>query len=994
MLPRFKSRRVRRWLIGSVAALAVVVALGVWVGFQFPSLLEGRKSSVELLEDLFQVPVELTDEKARAALKGINKQAVVLFIRSCDLRDDVEGRLVGLVESDRIDRVTIPFVYHLYELYGSPVTSDDETLVALGYDEPSERPAAGGPGLAALVRQSPRIRQHVINALRLFDALFLRIKPGADGRPVHWRYDEDAYRDVKSILREVAGEMLGRSDDALSRPDAEKREYVTAVEEILRDDRRLTEFVEFFTDLIRELADSWLQSFVERAERRRRRGEWVEDCIARRRYYQIADYALAQSRRRLAVHLAVDGLQGKLLEGLAQLSRGDRQGSGAKYLADLVERHQQSDMSPASYAEGERAKLPPLGRDVVALVKDAPELPDFLAHFKQHVFAPDAQAVIVNVATVDTPTISVRNLPIIYSGHGVAGRFGTGIPNFSYLDRRTGRGWYFWGSDVLDFRRIFANREDEIPGGVRRSGADGARTLFERLWRYNTVSAMPTVDTGALEKISAEVGTAIGEVQRNFIEKAIVLRLRRRAAVEKELNDRRRWLIDHRNLNDGFLAELIFSPLELKTFREHARYVAEHEDEGLPDYLLWYNPWPDHFAHGKGPYSDAIIGRRGEYDRLDFYFGQLVEVYQSVPSIDGRLTYADRTLFGVVSDHGLVYTPRLVSTEKLLFDAMRDEGIEITVQKLTQDEGGLPDIHGRDRLKPTRPFDVVVGSTAGGSYVLDLFTRAGLEGDDEAWRRHPDYHQLREHRLLSGQTIDVIEHLLRHLHDEIDVALVREYGPSPGAAWPAEVESAVRIITPNRGEARIVRLRQPGERKTEVTYRYEILGDDDPLKLLDSIRAELIASDGPELSEIRQQLQRCLEATEGCSDRQWRQWLSYTSRPDVIRQYSQLYDCDRAGTINVFPRPHVGLNSAVPGRHAGESFGEKNGTQLYFGAGLKRAGIQTARNGSLPVTLYHWLVGDEVFQRTEPRYGASPAEQFGYDSLLDEPAFRPLRGTR
>ncbi|MGH7193763.1 MAG: hypothetical protein ACREJM_09555, partial [Candidatus Saccharimonadales bacterium] len=367
--------------------------------------------------------------------------------------------------------------------------------------------------------------------------------------------------------------------------------------------------------------------------------------------------------------------------------------------------------------------------------------------------------------------------------------------------------------------------------------------------------------------------------------------------------------------------------------------------------------------------------------------GQVVDVYRSLPTLDGRGSYFDRTLFGVVSDHGLVYTPRQVSTEKLLFDAMRDEGIDITVQKLTQDEGGLPDIHGRDRLKPTRPFDVVVGSTAGGSYVLDLFTEAGLNGDDDAWRRHPDYHQLREHRLISGQTIDVIDRLVRHLRDEIDIILVREYGPEPGATWPGEVERAVRIVTPGRGEARIVRLRQPG---SGAAYRYEVLGDNDPLALLNSIHDVLIPAGGPKPAEIHERLASCLAASDGCDDRRWREGLSYTSRPDAIYQYSHLYDSDRAGTINVFPLPHVGLNSAVPGRHAGESFGEKNGTQLYFGAGLKRATLQTARNGSLPVTLYHWLVGDEVFHQGEPRFSASPAEQFGYESLLNEPAFGPL----
>jgi hypothetical protein len=111
----------------------------------------------------------------------------------------------------------------------------------------------------------------------------------------------------------------------------------------------------------------------------------------------------------------------------------------------------------------------------------------------------------------------------------------------------------------------------------------------------------------------------------------------------------------------------------------------------------------------------------------------------------------------------------------------------------------------------------------------------------------------------------------------------------------------------------------------------------------------------------------------------------------VIHQFAHLYDSNRAGTINVFPLRHVGMNSGVPGRHAGEAFGEKNGTQLYWGAGLQRSRIQTARNGSLPVTLYHWLVGDEVFYAPDPKLGVSPADQLGYRSLLDEPSFIPIR---
>jgi hypothetical protein len=777
-------KQLRRFFPFFTVVIVLFVALGVWVTHQFPALTNGPKSSVEILESLFEAPARMVSVPTEYVLQHIKREAVELFIRSCDLPFDAEGRLLAMVRGERFKEVTVPFVFFLYELYGAPAKAEAITINDLAYAEPVE-PAQTGedrPGLSALVQRSLALRKHVSRSLRLFDALFLQVKPGAveKGLPLRERYDEAAYERIQQIAREVVDDFLPDADDALSQV-TEENEYQALLEELLQDDQRLAEFVEFLTDFIRQQSDSWLQSFVQRQHRKETRLAWVQDRIKRNRYYEIADYARSRAERKLVVHVVVDGLQGKLLEGLVQLSSGDREGSGARYLAELVRLHQTEQMDPSRYG----SNMPPgLGQVVFALVEKAPNRPDYLENFKKYFFSPEASAVTVNVATVDTPSISVRNLPIVKSGHPVAGPFGTGIPNFSYLDRRSGRGWYFWGSDVLHMQRIIRNREDQIPHGQKRSEGPGARTLFERLWRYNTVSSMATMDSGALEKIAAEVGMAIGEVERNYMEKLMILRFRRRGRVEQELNQRRRWLQEHSGLSRSFLGSLLFRSVELKTFHDYARFLAEHEDEGLPDYVLWYNPWPDHFAHSKGPYSDAIIGFQGEYDRLDFYMGKLIEIYESVETADGRSSYTDRTLFGVVSDHGLIYTPRLVSTDKLLFDAMRAEGIRITYQKLTHDEGGLPVIHGRDNIKPTRPFDAVVGSTAGGSYIIDLFDIKGLQGDDAAWQHHPDYHQLRRHQLLSGQTIDWIEQLKRHLKGTLDLALVREYGPSADERWP------------------------------------------------------------------------------------------------------------------------------------------------------------------------------------------------------------------
>src|SRR3569623_55192 len=97
---RNSSNRPRRWLRRSAIALAAEVLLGVWLGHEVPGWFVGRKSSVELLADLFQAPVEITNSRLRTALKSGNKQAVSLFIRSCDLPNDVAGRLTAAVASE------------------------------------------------------------------------------------------------------------------------------------------------------------------------------------------------------------------------------------------------------------------------------------------------------------------------------------------------------------------------------------------------------------------------------------------------------------------------------------------------------------------------------------------------------------------------------------------------------------------------------------------------------------------------------------------------------------------------------------------------------------------------------------------------------------------------------------------------------------------------------------------------------------------------------
>jgi hypothetical protein len=105
------------------------------------------------------------------------------------------------------------------------------------------------------------------------------------------------------------------------------------------------------------------------------------------------------------------------------------------------------------------------------------------------------------------------------------------------------------------------------------------------------------------------------------------------------------------------------------------------------------------------------------------------------------------------------------------------------------------------------------------------------------------------------------------------------------------------------------------------------------------------------------------------------QLTQFTNRPDSVNQLAHLYDNDRAGTVNLFPVEGVGYNTIVPGRHAGESFPEKDAFVALWGRGemvarkLGGAGI-----GVVPASLYERVSGEKV------KLGE---KGFAYDSVLD-----------
>lgn len=154
--------------------------------------------------------------------------------------------------------------------------------------------------------------------------------------------------------------------------------------------------------------------------------------------------------------------------------------------------------------------------------------PYYLPFFKQ--LYQHYRPTIVQVGISSTPTISVRNLPIIKTGAKVSRLGGTGIPNFHFVDRQADRAYYFFGNDALQLDRLVNER--------------GVKTMFDRLDYLKTLNCNAQYDWNAHTTYDGLVNLGAGEALRDFGEKRCLRELNERAEVERQLTALRAKLIE------------------------------------------------------------------------------------------------------------------------------------------------------------------------------------------------------------------------------------------------------------------------------------------------------------------------------------------------------------------------------------------------------------------------------------------------------------------
>jgi hypothetical protein len=899
----------------------------------------GLRQIYDAGEWLRRVPVELAISLyARARLES--------FLDELELPEGVHARLLARVRAEDFVDELVPFLLFVREMYEPPegehAESFDDHLRArfapgdaipgmqhsmFAWQKPEQE---GGVGVEALSGMGPEVAEHL---LTLYDVLYLRERRDAqhvqerlactrrETLPALEAATRLAEPEIRALLEALGGRMK------------QKAELSDALDALLQDEQRLQAASAALIRFVDQTVCRNYHFFAARAFRAQQLERWLDAELAAPGAGNLwAWLEHAQHARRYGVVLVVDGLEGRLMRALVRGQPDDP-------FVVATAREQALAGGPAPHARSLRAAPEQSTRFLESLAREGFAHPDYLPFFRALAADPRTHWLPVGVST--TPTISVRNIPLALTGAPVAGPGGTGLPNFHFVDRsyrvdgeQQGRAYYFYGSDAV----LLADLTREA----------GMQTLFERLPQHSSMSCAAQYDERAQFGIDAMLNLGLGEALRDLGERLCAAELERRAENELELRELRDELLSRRE-------QLATPPPWYRFFQRFAwaqerelasrwiHDIARLEQRTLPELLVAYVPWPDHFAHFTGPFADEILAPSGELNRLDYWLGRWSRAYAK----GGVLS---RTVFGMAGDHGLTPVFHLLNPEVEIFDALRDEGVDFRVEKISSDEGEGPKLTNPFKPPSMKGIDVVVASTAGGNYMLDLFV-----DQEEDFARQPLARELRSVRPLrapDAEPIDLLGEIVGRLADSLDYLAVREGPCTPQGG-------AVRIMGHRDGRLAQALVRRVGDR-----VHLEILGAD----LLETDRETpfetLTALQRRDHETLRR---RCLDADVAapeswCREAEWTRLASYTPRPDSVVQIAHLYDTDRAGTVNLFPRAGVGYNSVVPGRHAGESFHEKDAFVAIWGAPLapraEAGALRSASNGAMPLAIYEYLSGE------------------------------------
>lgn len=865
----------------------------------------------------------------RFIVDKVAEHGLAIFIKRLPLEKEVEKRVLSRLHSEAFAKDFVPFLLAVKDLYSASKKSskdnfknhitkqiDKDEFPGLEHslfvykekkkkDETKEEESSGEE------KEKTPLSKMIASGITIFDALILQDPNFTLKEPPRRSSGvvERVSPHIKNLLNAILAGMVPGSD------------AYEAVNGIANDDKRLKAATASLIDAVHLYAYKHYNMFAKRFYQKQKLEEWLKKSSEE----EIVQYFKESDQKRYGVHIMVDGLQGALVESL---SRGDLDNP---FLKQIYKDHSEKEKFKPKYIAHNLLPDPQVDFLKYLMTEadnkkfDHPAyLPFFKKLYKEHYNSFAKQGIST------TPTISVRNIPIIQTGAPVAGEGGTGLPNFHFVDRKKDRAYYFWGNDSI----LLEDLTKEA----------GMKTLADRLPNLNSLNCMATYESGFDWSFDPLVSLVVGEKSRDFGETLCLEELEKRVQNEFKV----------RKLKEKFLRFVDKDKDAPKRKEKILEQIAQLENETMPEYLAFYVPWPDHFAHFKGPFSDEIISPTGELNRLDFWIGRVSKIYE-------KAGVQSKTLYVLAGDHGLAPVKYTLNPEKIVFDSLKKEGFDIKVNKISSDEGEGPKLSDHIHPQSQKEFDVIVASTAGGNHMIDFFVDRGTQ-----YTKQPIYKDLINYKLLSGQVLNMVDEFLKRLDDTLDYMVLREEDSS--------VENgAVRVIG-----------KRNGNRVDAVIYRRGIkIFYESPTDLFEVSKKNPYATKAnfKNEKELKSNLiDQCIlkakkdDVSTWCTESEWRNLTAFSPRPDSIVQLARLYDTPLAGTVNLFPATYIGYNSKVPGRHAGELFHEKDSLVAVWGTMFHPTEkIISEENGSIAVTMYEYLSG----KKTTPH-----KDGFGYHSMF------------
>ncbi|MGF1901622.1 alkaline phosphatase family protein [Aliivibrio sifiae] len=921
----------------------------------------GVVNSAEILKNQINSSVIYTTKTVRdAAIFTIAGITLDAYILSLPLDSDVKKSIIAKLSNPSYAIPLGHFLYTFVDKYGDMDNKDAfKAYLKTQYDEETlngfshslftlnDGKKEEKPELADSHHQGLNIdRKFIANMVIVYDEL-VQIGEWKDLEvlPERYTYLSDTPEDRKIIDKIQPIIIAGMTKAVASMDEGEMR---GALEQIIEDGKpqhkgSVNNKAEALTitliDFVRLNVLKSYRQFIYQEQRQEVLNEWLQESFKDNPETVIA-YLESRQQRRLAVQVTVDGLQQGLLEGILSPQK-----------KPFIKQVYQDHLKHKTYKPQNEITIQPEHEQQLSFLKrlteeeynDSSYLPFFTELYQKY------DKSIVDVGISSTPTISVRNLPIIKTGAKVSGEGGTGIPNFHFVDRKEDRAYYFFGNDALQLDRLI--------------DANKVQTMFDRLDYLVTLNCNAQYDWNAHTTYDGLVNLGAGESLRDFGEKRCLRELTQRAKVEKAIVKMRSELIEEIRIYDDIFVLDIYSKLTQKwKIQQNLESLAKLEQKGMPDYTLIYNPWPDHFAHFTGPFSDEILMPTGELNRLDYWLTQFTNTYKEAGVYD-------RTLWGMAGDHGLSPVYYSLNPEKQVFDSLQEElDYPLVIKKISSDEGEGPKITNALNYESNKEVDVVVASTAGGNFMMDFFNST------QGWKVQPTYVELTTWTPVNapkGNSINVINEVASRLEESLDYLVVRETSCSLD-------ECEVRII----GFKDDVRVDELITKKGDRLLYQPVIGSSQLLEL-DILNPYKSQPNEAELASYQELYQRCMvsaisdDVSSWCTEQEWRSLTAYTARPDSVNQLAKLYEEARAGTINLFPKFGIGFNTKVPGRHAGEHYLEKDAFLGFWGTpvGPNVTPLKSNANGSLAPTLYEYLTQETVIENNNG---------WGFPSLLSE----------